>query len=356
MSRILHRTVLLGLLSLLTGLPALRAWDYENHRIINQLALASMPADFPQFIREPANAERVAFLAGEPDRWRNVPDLPLKQSGGSWSDHFCDMEYIPEAGLDWATVPSFRYDFIVQFAAGRAAHASNFPTIDPAKNADHTREWPGFAPWAIVEQFGRLRSGFSYLKIFEELGRPEEVANAQANILYVMGVMGHTVGDCAQPLHTTKHHNGWVGANPKGYTSWPGLHSWIDGGLTTKIGLRLPQVASRAVPAAPVPLAARSDGRDPVFAAAVEYLQAQHRQVEPIYVLEQQGKLGQGEQGVVADEARAFIEARLLEGGRMLSALWLTAYRGAVPDTYLRAALLRRSAAAAPASPVKSAP
>ena len=39
-----------------------------------------------------------------------------------------------------------------------------------------------------------------------------------------MGVMGHYVGDCAQPLHTTKHHNGWVGENPHGYTTWPGLH------------------------------------------------------------------------------------------------------------------------------------
>src|SRR2546430_9784743 len=26
---------------------ALRAWDYEGHRIVNQLALASLPKDFP---------------------------------------------------------------------------------------------------------------------------------------------------------------------------------------------------------------------------------------------------------------------------------------------------------------------
>jgi len=40
----------------------------------------------------------------------------------------------------------------VQFAAGRTKHAEKFAPIDPAKNADHTREWPGFAPWAIAEQ------------------------------------------------------------------------------------------------------------------------------------------------------------------------------------------------------------
>src|SRR5688572_14015949 len=80
-----------------TTLPA---WDYEGHRIVNQLALASLPKEYPQFVHAAAHAERVAFLAGEPDRWRNAPDLVLKQSGGSWSDHFCDLEYLPAAGID----------------------------------------------------------------------------------------------------------------------------------------------------------------------------------------------------------------------------------------------------------------
>ena len=325
--------------------PSARAWDYEGHRIVNQLALASLPREFPQFVHALANAERVAFLAGEPDRWRNAPDLPLKQSGGSWSDHFCDAEYIPEAGLDWATVSSFRYDFIVQFAAGRAKHAGNFEPIDPAKNADHTREWPGFAPWAITEYFGKLRSGFSYLKVFEELGTPDEIANAQANILYIMGVVGHYVGDCSQPLHTTKHHNGWVGDNPEGYTTWRGLHSWVDGGIIAKGGIKTAQLSPRIKPAAVIPLPSRTDARDPMFVAVVDYFLAQHKQLKPLYQLEKQGKLGHGEQ-VLAPEAREFVETRLLEGGQMLGAIWLTAYRNAVPDTYLRTALVRRQTAA----------
>jgi hypothetical protein len=158
--------------------------------------------------------------------------------------------------------------------------------------------------------------------------------------------MAHYVGDCAQPLHTTKHHNGWVGANPKGYTTWTGLHSWIDGGIIGKANIRHPQLVPRVKPAQPIPVAARPDGRDPIFVAVIDYLQAQHRQMEPIYQLEKAGKLGQGEQGVVADEARAFIEARLLEGGQMLGAIWLTAYRNATPDTYLRSSLIRRQTGA----------
>lgn len=76
-----RRALCIGL-GVLASLPALRAWDYEGHRIINQIALESLPADFPRFVHGPANVERIKFLAGEPDRWRNVPDLPLKQSRG----------------------------------------------------------------------------------------------------------------------------------------------------------------------------------------------------------------------------------------------------------------------------------
>lgn len=326
--------------------------------MVNQLALASLPKDFPPFVHAVAHAERIAFLAGEPDRWRNVPDLPLKHAASL--EHYCDMEYITDAGLDWATVPSFRYDFVVQFAVARKANAEKFLPFEPEKNTDHTREWPGFAPWAIAEHFGRLRAAFSYLKVYEELGTPDEIMNAQANILYIMGVMAHYVGDCAQPLHTTKHHNGWAGENPKGYTTWNRLHSWVDGGIIAKTGLRFPQLASRVRTAEPIPLAPRSDGRDPMFVAVVEYLTAQHRQVEPLYQLEKAGKLGQGEGGVVADEARAFIESRLLEGGQMLGAIWLTAQRNVVPDTYLRSALIRRqtggATTAAPAPAAKKTP
>lgn len=345
------RPLLAALALAAAALPAARAWDLQGHRLVNQLALASLPADFPTFVREPANAERIAFLAGEPDRWRNVPDLPLKQSGGSWTDHFLDWEQIPAAGLTADQLPSFRYDFIVLFAAGRAAHPQNFPVIDPAKNLDHTREWPGFAPWAIAEWFGRLRSAFSYLRVFEELGTPEEIANARANVVYLMGVMGHYVGDVAQPLHTTDNFNGWVGPNPQGYTAWNGIHSWIDGGLLAKAGVQLGDLAPRVGAAEALAVAPRADGRDPIFVAALDYLLAQHEKVVPIYELEKAGKLSHGKDEPVHPEGRALIEGQLLAGGAMLGRIWTTAWRHAVPDVYLRSTLVRRQAKAAASAP-----
>jgi len=50
----------------------------RGHRLVNELAVAGLPAEFPAFVRAPANVERIAFLAGEPDRWKNSPDLPLR--------------------------------------------------------------------------------------------------------------------------------------------------------------------------------------------------------------------------------------------------------------------------------------
>jgi hypothetical protein len=336
------------ILTLLLTTVTASAWDYEGHRIVNQLGLAALPADFPAFVREPANAERVAFLAGEPDRWRNVADLPLKHYNGM--DHYCDIEQLADAGLDATTVPSFRYDFVAQFAAGRAAHPDKFPAIDPAKNTDHTREWPGFAPWAITEYYGKLKSAFSYLKAYEEAGTPVEVANAQSNIVYLMGVMGHYVGDCAQPLHTTVHHNGWAGPNPQGYTTWNGIHAWIDGGFIAKAGIKAAGLVPRAVPARPIATAVQPDGRDPVFVAAMTYLLTQQKLVEPLYILEKAGKFSHEKGEAIVPEGRDFIEARLLTGGEMLGAIWLTAWKQAVPDVYLRAQLLKRQAATAPAA------
>ncbi len=332
------------------AVSSVRAWDYEGHRIVNQLALVSLPPEFPAFVRAVAHAERIAFLSGEGDRWRNVPDLPMKHAGASWGDHFCDIEYLTEAGLDLETLTPFRYEFILQFAAGRAAHPQHFPPVDPAKDADRTAAWPGFAPWAITEQFAKLRSAFSYLKVFEELGTPDEILNAQANVLYVMGVMGHYVGDCAQPLHTTKHHNGWAGDNPKGFTTAKTIHSWVDGGIIAKAGIRTPRLQPRVAAATPVSLLPRADGRDPMFVAVLDYLRRQHRFVEPLYQLEKDGKLGLGNQPL-APETEAFVEARLLEGAQMLGSIWLTAYRSAVPDNFLRTALIRRQTAAAAAKP-----
>jgi hypothetical protein len=339
-----HRTILppavVAILFVLAGPPA-HAWDYEGHRIINELALASLPADFPAFVHEPAAAERIAFLSGEPDRWRNVSDLPLRNVNNP--DHYLDLEQLGWAGLDPASVSPLRYEFAVQFSAGRAAHPDRFPAINQAKNADHLREWPGFLPWKITEDFERLRSAFSYLRAFQEAGgTASEIANAQANVIYLMGVMGHYVGDGAQPLHVTVEHNGWMmGANPHGYTTDSRFHAWIDGGFIARAGITFGRLAPQARLARLLRTSPNPGERDAMFTGVMRYLEAQNRRVEPLYELEKAGKLrADGSPG--SDDGREFIGEQLLRGGEMLGSIWLTAWRTAPPDRFLLEHLSRR--------------
>ncbi|MES1167982.1 MAG: hypothetical protein ABUL61_02310, partial [Oleiharenicola lentus] len=53
--------------------------------------------------------------------------------------------------------------------------------------------------------------------------------------------------------------------------------------------------------------------------------------------------------GPVSAEGRAFIEGQLLTGGQMLGRLWLTAWKTAPVDTYLRTQLAKRQGKTAPA-------
>jgi len=327
------------------------AWDYEGHHAINELALASLPKDFGGFELTPALKGRVAYLAGEPDRWRNIGDLPLKNVNGP--DHYIDLEDLKLYGLTPETLPLMRYDFMADIAKARAAHPEKFPPIDPEKDADHTRELDGFLPWSITENFEKLKSDFSSLKAFRQFGgTPEEIANAQADCIYVMGVMGHYVGDGAQPLHTTVHFNGWVGDNPKHYTAGPVtgvertfIHAWIDGGYFRATGgIKVDALVGKIQPAARITNAAQPDG---MFKAAVNYLVEQNKFVEPLYEMEKNGQLtGAAGKGM---DGRPFLEGQLVKAGQMLGNIWLTAWLEAPEDTYLERQLQQRASAGAEA-------
>jgi hypothetical protein len=338
------RTLLIRALALLClgpfGSQFAFAWDYEGHRLVNQLALESLPTNFPSFVRSPAAAERVAFLAGEPDRWRNTPDLPLKHVNEP--DHYIDLEELELYGLKAESLPVFRSDFVAQLARVRSAHPQSFPAIDSSENRAHTRELVGLLPWAIAENQGKLKSSFSYLKAFQSGGgTPDEIANAQQNILYVMGVMGHYVGDSSQPLHTTIHHHGWVGANPLHYTTNHSFHSWIDGGYFRKTGgADLAQLRSKLRPAHLVTLGNQPAEPDHIFQAAVMFIQEQHKMLAPLYELEKTGKLtGEGDTGL---QGKPFLEGQILKAAQMLGDLWLSAWQQAPPDKFLLEQLAKR--------------
>jgi hypothetical protein len=215
--------------------------------------------------------------------------------------------------------------------------------IDPAHDTDHTRELSGFLPWSITENYEKLQSSFSTLAALQKFGgSPEAITNTEENIAYVMGVMGHYVGDASQPLHTTKHFNGWVGDNPSQYTTNHAFHQLIDGTFFRKTGgIDVMKLAAQIHPADKLGAASDPNG---IFHTAVDFIVANNQLVEPLYKLEKEGKLSvQGDAGA---EGRAFLEAQLVKSGQLLGNLWFTAWQTAPEDTYLEKELKQRAAAA----------
>jgi hypothetical protein len=313
------------------------AWDYEVHRFINQLALVSLPTNFPSFVHLPQGEERIAFLGGEPDRWRNTPDMHFRHCNGP--DHFLDVEDLPLHGLTPEKLTPFRYEYVAQLAQGRLIYASNFANVDLSRDQDRTRLLPGFLPWTIAEYYSKLKSAFSYLKELEAAGTVDERENARQNIVYLMGTMGHFVGDATQPLHTTRHYNGWVGPNPRGYSTSRTFHAWIDAGFLRAVGVSTNELRARVKTAtAPWP-----DGPTPnvnCFPEILSYVLEQSRLVEPLYQMEQAKQFTPGSSK--AGEGRDFLGAQLVRGGQMLGNLWLAAWREAPEDKFLKGELAKR--------------
>src|SRR5258708_20126103 len=108
MKKILARAAVLLLIFRFSQIVSY-AWDYEGHRAVNQLALASLPADFPSFALNPAARERITFLSGEPDRWRNISDVTLRHYNAP--DHYIDMEELDGCRFDIHSLQRFPYVF-----------------------------------------------------------------------------------------------------------------------------------------------------------------------------------------------------------------------------------------------------
>lgn len=319
------------------------AWDYEGHRVVNQLALSLLPTNFPDFVREPQAAERIAFLSGEPDRWRNVQDLPLRHCNGP--DHYIDLEQLRDYELNPELLPVFRYDFVAQLAIYRQSHPDKFPAESWGRNEDRTRQLVGLLPWSIAENYSKLKACFSYWKTFQQSGgTADEIKNAEHDILYVMGVMGHYVGDATQPLHTTVHHHGWVGSNPEQYTTNSRIHSWIDGGFFGRSGhADEAKLKTNLRPARPLQINGHDAKPEEVFQAAMLFIVEQHKQVEPLYLLEKQGKLS-GKREADA-EGKALLEGQLARAGQWLGDLWYSAWQQAPTDSFLEGQLSKRKQA-----------
>lgn len=314
----IRRVFLLACAAAWALVPPAQAWNAYGHRMITELALSGLPADAPEWLRAQDLRERVAYQSNEPDRWRGWPADALKHVNDP--DHYLDLEMLEPFGLTLESMPALRREYLRALAVSKHVHPERAPEYDASRDPARTKEWPGFLVHAIAEQYAALQSSFNTVRILEEIDEPRraaQLAQARENAIYHMGILSHFVGDAAQPLHTTVHFNGWTGENPDGFTTSNKFHSYIDGGAIAHHGIRLADLAPRAKFDVSISL------RDP-WADILAHVRRSHEQMRPLYALERDGKLD-------GPEGRVLLEARLLDGAQMLSALYWAAYRSAEP-------------------------
>jgi hypothetical protein len=268
--------------------------------LVNRAAALAVPASMPGFLRQAG--DRIAYLGPEPDRWRQLSELTLKNS--QEPDHFIDLERV----ADIPELPAGRYDYYRLLYAKRVAAKEHGEDFLPEK--------VGMQPYITMEIYDRLKVAFREYRRLKQQNLPTE--GVEQNIVLYAGWMGHYVADGANPLHTTVNYNGWTGDNPNGYTISKEFHSEFEGRFVTRAEAQL-QIAGLVRP--PVRL-----GKP--FQDYVEYLRASHKLVEKTYRLEKAGAF----KDAGTPEGRDFVRERLATGAQMLLNLWYTAWEeSAIP-------------------------
>jgi hypothetical protein len=79
------------------------------------------------------------------------------------------------------------------------------------------------------DQSDRRNIATAYAAISPLFRDPLQVKQMLAtDIAFYMGWVEHYVADAAQPLHNSIHHDGWSGADPRGYTRDPQIHGRFE--------------------------------------------------------------------------------------------------------------------------------
>lgn len=303
------------------------AWDAPGHRAITAVAMEQFRAKVTDaslaWTGEGNWPVVIADQATMPDRWRNVRAPALAHVNNP--DHYIDVEDLVDLGLSLRTIEPLRHEFAGQLALARKERPGAGRQSNPARDTARTDAYPGFLPQAIGEQYARLVSNLKTMRTLAKLDEPARAAQletARLNVAWSLGVLSHFVGDAAQPLHTTRHHHGWVGDNPNGYTTRKEIHADIDATVLQKHNLY--DDAIRAGFKAERPDLADINESNP-WAAVLAHIERSHAAMEEIYKLDKSGDLWK-------EPGKALITQRLTDAAEMLAALYNAAWEASAPS------------------------
>jgi hypothetical protein len=288
-----HRFALIALLAhfALAATVVVDAWWDSGHFLTGRAAAEAVPADMPAFFRQAV--DQLAYLSYEPDRWKDSAERAADPAlnGGSSAEHYLDIEQVPPNTL---TLPN-RNDFLA--AVGKRN----------LKGGD-----VGLLPYRALELFQQLRVNF---RLWRAAKDERTRAFIEQRILDDAGLLGHYIGDGANPLHTTIHHNGWVGKkNPRRWTTDNTLHARFEGKFVAA-KILIEDIRPRVSAAPRVVAQPRRE--------ILDFLTKSHGYVEELYRLE---KIEPFSEKTTAETHKTFVADRIAAGSTFLRDLWWTAY------------------------------
>lgn len=253
-----------GVLALLCPAPVF-AWGPTAHRVISRVAVETLPPDVPAFLQR--EIDWIGVRTVVPDSWRAESEPFVKMEEDP------NHEWYMEQFAFMTTIPRSRTEFILALYDEHL----RLKASDPAAAAMMNVRWAGTLPYQAVEIYERLKVAFRDWRALRTAGRDTKFVELDA--AFLVGWLGHYIGDGAQPMHTSIHHDGWQGENPKNYTRDGALHWGFENDFVDLIGLKDEDIRSRVPPARTV--------ADP-FSGVLTFLGRSHNRVEQVYALDQQ--------------------------------------------------------------------
>jgi hypothetical protein len=175
-----NRYCWLLLLPLLFGsIGPVRAWGFYGHRLLNRLAVYTLPPEMLPFFK--ANIDYLTNNATRPDSRRTVVPTEAPR-------HFLDVDAYGDSALT---------------SHGRGLPRAYADAVALVGGEDSLLRH-GIVPWQVARMKGQLTTAFK-----------EQDTD---NILRIAADMGHYVADACVPLHTTRNYNGQL-------TNQRGIHA-----------------------------------------------------------------------------------------------------------------------------------
>lgn len=278
------------------------SWGTRAHRVINSVAVQTLPDGGPGFDGPGFLKNYVDWIAGRasiPDTWRRPTEPFLKidedPNHGWFKEQFAFMKEVPRS----------RYEFVLKLYD----EYLRIKEKDPEQAKLMNVRWTGTLPYAAVETYERIKTGMRIYRMQKAQNQPTKLI--EMDIAFYVGWLGHYIGDGAQPLHDTIHHDGWQGPNPNEYTRDPRVHGRFESAFVDLIELREEDI---------LPRVQKPQTFTDAFGAILAHLDQAASHVEEVYTLDKSGALADKNN----QAARQLVYERVSSAAQMLRDLtWM---------------------------------